>query len=70
MNPGRTDNALPERLLLDVQNAARLLSISVRRCWKLIHDGTLSSLKLGRRRLVPRSELVRLIERQLATDRP
>lgn len=43
-----------EPLLLDVPSAAQLLGLSERTTWSLISLGQLRSVKVGRRRLVPR----------------
>lgn len=45
------------RLLHDLDEAAELLSISRRVVDRLVHDGDLGSVKLGRRRLVPHDAL-------------
>lgn len=39
--------------LLPVKAAARALGIPERACWRLISEGQLRSLKVGKRRLVP-----------------
>lgn len=45
------------RLLHDLDEAAELLSISRRVVDRLVRDGELDSVKLGRRRLVPHDAL-------------
>ncbi|MFW5934108.1 MAG: excisionase family DNA-binding protein [Actinomycetota bacterium] len=48
-----------EPRLLSVQAAARALGISEAACWQLVDQGNgpLRSLKVGRRRLIPRQWL-------------
>lgn len=53
----------PERLL-DLDEAAALLGISRRSVDTLVAAGELSSLKIGRRRLVPRRALSAFIRRR------
>lgn len=50
----------PERLLVSIPDAARLLSIGVSTCWKLVKEGKLLTVKIGRSTRIPLSELVRL----------
>lgn len=45
--------------------AAKRASITTRKVYALIAEGELRSFKLGKRRLIPESELQRLIERKL-----
>lgn len=54
------------RLLHDLDEAADLLSISRRVVDRLVRDGELDSVKLGRRRLVPHDALTDYIERLVA----
>ncbi len=53
-----------ERLLISVPETARRLSIGKNLCYELIADGTLPSVKLGRRRLVSVAALTSWISRQ------
>ncbi len=55
-----------EKLLLDVSEASALLSLGRVVTYRLIMSGELESLKVGRRRLVPRIAIERFVERQLA----
>ncbi len=52
------------RLLISVPEAAELLSIGTTFAWELVHQGTIPSVKLGRRVLIPRHSLERLIRVQ------
>lgn len=52
----------PEPLLLDVAAASRLLGVSERTAWSLIAGGQLRSVKIGRRRLVPRHALETFVD--------
>jgi excisionase family DNA binding protein len=51
-----------EPVLVSVPEAARMLSISVRHAWNLIADGKLPSVRLGRRVLVPKRQLLALLD--------
>lgn len=55
-----------EPLLVSVDEAARMLGVSRRTVIKLINDGTLRSLKIGRRRLVLMVAVRELIAERLA----
>jgi excisionase family DNA binding protein len=59
----RRPNPVPprERLAVPVDVAADLLSCSRRHLYDLITEGQLVTIKVGRRRLVPRAELERLL---------
>jgi excisionase family DNA binding protein len=54
-----------EPLLLPVREAARRLGIGRDRCYELVRRGELRAVAVGRRRLIPRSELEVWIARQL-----
>lgn len=49
-----------DRYAYSISEAARAISLSRRMLYNLIDTGALRTVKLGRRRLVPRSELERL----------
>ncbi len=53
-------DATPTRLAYAVPESARMLGISRRGLYRLIEDGTLRTVTLGRRRLVPAAELARI----------
>jgi excisionase family DNA binding protein len=59
----RSENPVPidERDATDVNTTAFLLGVSRRTIYSLIADGTLRTIKIRRRRLVPRSERERLL---------
>lgn len=48
-------------LLLSIENTAKLLSIHRNTVFKLLRDGDLASLTIGKKRLVPRQEIDRFI---------
>jgi excisionase family DNA binding protein len=50
----------PGRLLHTVPHAAQLLDLGVSTIWKLVADGKLSTVKIGRSTRIPHSELARL----------
>lgn len=51
-----------ERLGLTVEEAAEVLGISRAFAYELVADGTLPSLRLRRRIVVPRAALVRMLD--------
>lgn len=52
-----------DRLLHAIPDAAEKLSVSPRVLERLIHDGEVETVKIGRRRLVPDEALTDYIER-------
>jgi excisionase family DNA binding protein len=50
----------PVRLLHSVSETAELLAIGVSTVWKLIADGKLETVRIGRSRRIPHEALVRL----------
>lgn len=48
------------RYAFSIDEAARSISLSRRALYTLFESGTLKTVKVGRRRLVPRAELERL----------
>lgn len=63
----------PQQLLvsdgvMDVRAAASLLGISRSKVYEMMRDGTLPSLLLGRRRLIPRRALIELLASHLVTN--
>jgi excisionase family DNA binding protein len=54
------------RLTLSIRESAYALGISQRGLYNLIDGGKLKTIRLGRRRLVPREELERLCRPQEA----
>ena len=57
-NTALNDN---ESLLVSIAEACNLLRISRSFVWKLIADGKIRTIKIGRRTLIARSELISLI---------
>lgn len=55
-----------ERLAYSPQESAQTLGVSRQHIYKLIADGTLKTFTLGRRRLIARSELERLVRGEAA----
>jgi len=53
----------PDRLAYSPAEAAQALGISRARLYQLLDDGTIPSVKLGRRRLIRRDALVELLDR-------
>jgi excisionase family DNA binding protein len=58
----RNEKLRMQKLTLSVPEAARLLGVSRMTAYTAIRDGTIPSLKLGRRVLVPRAALERLLD--------
>jgi excisionase family DNA binding protein len=52
-----------EQVSYRVRRAAELLSISERKCWQLVDQGDIESVKIGRARLIPRAALLAYVER-------
>jgi excisionase family DNA binding protein len=50
-------------VLLDVEATARSLSIGKTKLFELIRAGELSTVAIGRRRLIPRDEVLAYVER-------
>lgn len=57
-----------DRLLYRPDEAAQVMSISTSFLYELIRSGELRTLKLGRVRLVPRTEIEAWIARQMEMD--
>jgi excisionase family DNA binding protein len=55
--------AAVDRLAYSPAEAAAVLGISRARLYQLLDDGTVPSLKLGRRRLIRRDALISLLDR-------
>jgi excisionase family DNA binding protein len=62
--------ATSERLLVSTAEAADALSLSRRHVHRLIDEGRLASVRVGRRRLVPRAELTRFVASLQADQEP
>jgi len=53
-------------LLVNVRDASATLGIGRDSCYELIRDGRLRHVAVGRRLLIPRSELEAFVEREIA----
>ena len=60
----------PDAELLSVDDAAALLNISERTVRSFVSDGTISSVKIGRRRLIPRADVDEFIRSYTEEDPP
>lgn len=58
----------PEPLLLSVLQAAERLNVGRDACWRLVHEGRLRTVRIGRRYYVPPAELERFIVREVGGD--
>ena len=56
-----------ERLTYDVEEAAKVLGISRNLAYEMVHTGALPVVKLGKRLLVPRRALEKLLEEARVT---
>jgi excisionase family DNA binding protein len=54
---------MPTRLLYEIPDAGNQLSVSARTIERLVKDGEIASVKIGRRRLVPHDALEDYIDR-------
>jgi hypothetical protein len=53
---------LQEPLLVSVESCCRMLSIGRSKCYLMLRDGTLESRTIGRRRLILRRSILRIID--------
>ena len=58
-----TNSSISPVAAFDVGGAARYISMSERAVWKLLRDGTLQRIRLGKRTLVARADLDRLLKK-------
>ncbi|WP_426050619.1 excisionase family DNA-binding protein [Brevundimonas sp. SL161] len=56
------DNGLADRLAFGVEEAATVMCVGKSTVWRWIHDKRVRSVKLGGRTLIPREELLRLLD--------
>ena len=61
-------HASEERLLLRVETAAELCDMGRSKFWELVMSGAIGSIKIGRSRRIPATELKAWIERQQQDD--
>lgn len=59
---------IAEKLLYSIPEAAEMLSVSPRVLERLIADGEIDTVKIGRRRLVPSEALAEYVERVKAAS--
>jgi excisionase family DNA binding protein len=59
---------MPEKLLVNVQTAAKMLDLHPSRIWPMLAEGTIRSFKIGRNRKIAISELQRYVEAQMAAE--
>jgi excisionase family DNA binding protein len=51
-----------EKLAFSVNESAEILSIGARTVWRMVEEGTIRAIRLGRRVVIPKSELERLLK--------
>lgn len=61
-----SDSGKPLQTSLSIREAAEDLSVSERHIWKLLAAEELRSFKIGKRRLIPRTEIQRFVDRKMA----
>ena len=72
-NTKGTDMGAEEKAALSVRQAARLLGIGDNLAFRMVQEGRIPSVRLGRRILVPRRALERMLESSdghTATEEP
>lgn len=62
MTAAPANDNLGGRLAYGVEDAATAMSVGKSTVWRWIHDGKVQTKKIGGRTLIPRSELLRLLE--------
>jgi len=60
---GMSDSTSTDRLTLTVEEAARMLGLSRGSVYEAAHSGDIPTIRIGRRILVPRVALERMLER-------
>jgi excisionase family DNA binding protein len=68
MRMRKTTGSIPVKLLLTMAEAAEALSLSRTKLYALVMCGTIFSVKVGRRRLVPVIALERFVDQQMAAQ--
>jgi excisionase family DNA binding protein len=61
-----SDSARPLQSNFSIPETARDLGISERQIWKLLAAEEIRSFKIGKRRLIPRTEIQRFVDRKMA----
>lgn len=61
---------IDDNVLDSVAVSARALGVGMTKCWELIRDGHLETVKIGRRTLVKRRSRLQLVEHGVRTERP
>lgn len=65
---GGPDHTLGPSLLVTVEEAADLLRLGRTHMYELVMSGHIASVKLGRRRLIPRKSLEEFVEGLMANQ--
>jgi len=60
---------MPEKSFVSVEHFAAIVDLSSRSVWRLVAEGHLPSLKVGRRRLLPLGACIQAIEDRGKRDR-
>lgn len=59
-----SDAPAPKKLLVDLREAAQMLSLSERTVWGMVKDGSLRSVRFRRALRIPMAEVERLAQVQ------
>jgi excisionase family DNA binding protein len=59
----------PQRLTVSIKHAADLIDVNKRTMWRLIADGRIETIKVGRRRLVTYKSLQQLVQKNAPHER-
>ena len=63
MNPKKSAGGQVERMAVCVEEAAEMLGLGRSTVFELVKAGSLASVKVGKRRLIPIRELAALLDR-------
>ena len=59
----------PQQLTVSIKHAADLIDVNKRTMWRLIADGSIETIKVGRRRLVIYKSLQQLVQKNAPHER-
>jgi excisionase family DNA binding protein len=57
----QTETIPAELCGFDIPSFAKRLHISKSHVWKLVHNGAVKTVRIGKRRIIPSSELTRIL---------
>jgi excisionase family DNA binding protein len=62
------DRAAVQPLLLDIEEVSKVLGIGTTKTWELVAAGTIFSVRVGRRRLVPLQSAEKYVAELIAAE--